>query len=283
MLLADQLLSSGVLRAASEDLHISLEKSQKFLLSKDAEQLFRKFHLGITLESRNDFYRFSRVPFPYTWIELETVERSKNLNCGYLFGVGNPQGTKYGCLYISHEVSEMDYVVWPMEVQIEIPTVTNGFNLTWNTRKIFDVPDYSEETNLFVSSKVMTGSASLLAMLNCKNLFEETEVSHPAALQKSRIKRGRLPRCEHKILDLGLTRGQRNSAIDSGMSETELRQHLVRGHFKRRSSGLYWWSPYLRGNPEIGHVHRDLTNVTAKEKFSLPVKFPSCFKEIQDD
>jgi len=26
--------------------------------------------------------------------------------------------------------------------------------------------------------------------------------------------------------------------------------HYVRGHFKQRKSGVYWWSPFVRGSGE---------------------------------
>ena len=38
------------------------------------------------------------------------------------------------------------------------------------------------------------------------------------------------------------------------MSDYEVRQHLVRGHFKLRNGGVYWWRPHLRGNPLLGQV-----------------------------
>ena len=37
----------------------------------------------------------------------------------------------------------------------------------------------------------------------------------------------------------------------------ELRAHFVRGHFKLRKTGLFFWSAYQRGNPRLGFVHKD--------------------------
>jgi hypothetical protein len=37
----------------------------------------------------------------------------------------------------------------------------------------------------------------------------------------------------------------------------ELRAHFVRGHFKARKSGVFWWSPHARGDLSRGMVAKD--------------------------
>jgi hypothetical protein len=37
----------------------------------------------------------------------------------------------------------------------------------------------------------------------------------------------------------------------------ELRAHFVRGHFKARKTGVFFWSAYRRGNPALGFAHKD--------------------------
>lgn len=41
----------------------------------------------------------------------------------------------------------------------------------------------------------------------------------------------------------------------SPMSEN-IRRHMVRGHFKQRSSGIYWWNPFLRCKKNEGYVEK---------------------------
>lgn len=36
-----------------------------------------------------------------------------------------------------------------------------------------------------------------------------------------------------------------------------VRAHFVRGHFKIRSSGVFWWSPFLRGDKRLGFADKD--------------------------
>jgi hypothetical protein len=51
------------------------------------------------------------------------------------------------------------------------------------------------------------------------------------------------------------------SAISQGVSEGEIRAHMVRGHFKVRrrqdgTAGIYWWSSHLRGRLDHGFVDK---------------------------
>jgi len=39
------------------------------------------------------------------------------------------------------------------------------------------------------------------------------------------------------------------------MTRTEMRAHMVRGHFKVRRTGVYWWRAFVRGRH--GTVDRD--------------------------
>jgi len=43
-----------------------------------------------------------------------------------------------------------------------------------------------------------------------------------------------------------------------------MRMHLVRGHFKTRSTGIFWWSPFVRGHGDA--VERRHYEVSLSEK-----------------
>jgi len=96
-----------------------------------------------------------------------------------------------------------------------------------------------------------------LYVLNSKNLIVKTDIPLSEKLQKSRIKRGRLPLYEHKLCRLDLSKKQNTYFIQNGSSKADIRAHLVRGHFKCRKSGIYWWSPFARGNAKAGIIEKD--------------------------
>jgi hypothetical protein len=55
---------------------------------------------------------------------------------------------------------------------------------------------------------------------------------------------------EHKILRLRVPNIARAAGGAVGDAErAAMRGHFVRGHFKQRASGLFWWSDFYRGDP----------------------------------
>lgn len=94
--------------------------------------------------------------------------------------------------------------------------------------------------------------AALLIMLNTKNGVE-IRSSDMATLNKARVKSGKLPLYEHRVVQLRRSARERNAASGNSGGVTP-RAHLVRGHFKIRASGVFWWSRFVRGDARNGIV-----------------------------
>jgi hypothetical protein len=60
---------------------------------------------------------------------------------------------------------------------------------------------------------------------------------------------------DHWTVTLRLSKGLSRGLAQSGIPVHEIRAHLVRGHFKIRQSGIYWWSPHVRGKAALGMIH----------------------------
>ncbi len=87
----------------------------------------------------------------------------------------------------------------------------------------------------------------VLAMLNSRNAVEHKMVDL-SKINKSRRKRGQSEFASYSITQLAISRGQARVGASHGMNREAMRQHLVRGHFKIRKTGVYWWSPFVRGD-----------------------------------
>ena len=88
----------------------------------------------------------------------------------------------------------------------------------------------------------------VLALLNCRNVAE-TKTVDVSGVNRARAKRGRPLFAEHKILTLRLPAARR--AASSGNADADraaMRGHFVRGHFKERKTGLFYWSDFARGD-----------------------------------
>lgn len=99
---------------------------------------------------------------------------------------------------------------------------------------------------------------SILSLLNSRNALESEAVSCDAHNKRMR-KRGRADNLqyEHKVLKLKLLEKQRAYLRGCGMSEAEIRSHRVRGHFKIRKTGIFWWSDFMRGSAKSGYLEKD--------------------------
>ncbi len=95
----------------------------------------------------------------------------------------------------------------------------------------------------------------VLAILNSKTRVIDHRTVDLRRLYRARQRRGRRPMVTYSVTHLRMSRAQRNVADAAGISREEARQHMVRGHFKIRRTGVFWWSSFLRGDASRP-VHR---------------------------
>jgi hypothetical protein len=88
---------------------------------------------------------------------------------------------------------------------------------------------------------------AFIIMLNAKGAVDNTK-EDLSRLNTTRTRRGRRPLREFMVTTLHLDKTSRNVGKARGLSQEAIRRHLVRGHFKTRKTGIYWWSPFLRGH-----------------------------------
>jgi len=88
---------------------------------------------------------------------------------------------------------------------------------------------------------------ALVLMLNTKNSVIQHTKEDLSRLNKARAKHRKPPFKEFTITNLRLNKVHRKLESAAGISREVARKHLVRGHFKLRSSGVYWWSSHIRG------------------------------------
>jgi hypothetical protein len=102
---------------------------------------------------------------------------------------------------------------------------------------------------------------AFLMMLNSRNSVVSQTKEDLSRLNKARAKNRKSPLKEFIVTDLRLNKSHQTRAGVLGIDRAAARRHLVRGHFKLRTTGVYWYSAHLRGHGDNSPVARRQYNV----------------------
>lgn len=149
-------------------------------------------------------------------------------------------------------------------------TIKNGVN-NWTDFKIggmidadFDVryglidgdtsPEEGGDVVIFYNAYVIL---CFIAALECSNVVEETKLA-PTKLNKSRVKKGKEPLFDYKVLTLDTKSKAVNNNGDTNTERTHTkREHLRRGHIRRYEHKTIWINPCVVGDKIKGSLKKD--------------------------
>jgi hypothetical protein len=97
---------------------------------------------------------------------------------------------------------------------------------------------------------------AFLALLNTLNAHEKVS-SSLTKLNRSRIARGVLPLQDYYTLKISSRLKSRMNIKPDSEGHRDLRLGIVRGHFKVRKTGIFFWHPHWRGKSSVGVVEKD--------------------------
>lgn len=96
-----------------------------------------------------------------------------------------------------------------------------------------------------------------IALLNTRNASEAVLVDKTAQNRK-RIKRNKPPLANHYLLRIHPRQKARMRVSKNTAAEhAALRAHFVRGHWKVRKTGIFFWHPFVRGDRRKGEINKD--------------------------
>jgi hypothetical protein len=119
------------------------------------------------------------------------------------------------------------------------------------------VEGFSDRMRRPPQAKASSDVGILLGIIMLLNTHNGTR-QQPANLDKlnaARAKRRVAALLGYSTVTLHLA-GRRAEGRQWGGTGDAVREHLVRGHFKIRKSGIFWWSPHSRGQPNLGTVEK---------------------------
>jgi hypothetical protein len=114
----------------------------------------------------------------------------------------------------------------------------------------FKDPDILSQLIKESSDELTTNLFAALMLINCKSGVSATRISgktlSPAFSKKLRKK---LSSPSYTVLSISESESVTPTGVVSRRSD--ISAHYVRGHFKCRRGGTYWWNPYIRGKGEV--------------------------------
>jgi hypothetical protein len=239
-----------------------LSKAPKLILSADFAIAADQF--------RNDFdnlergRQFCRLPFDECWIEFAEADRSaarrtittpesmaRKKRIGYLLTNTDHDGAFAGRIFISIEQAMRPGASWitaPVDVRYDPHTAS--FDTAYRHREIYaagrDALAWWRGEPRYLTA--------VLELLQSKNATEVALVDL-SQLNRQRARRNNSLLFSYHLVSIPARYRQRH--IADGSSGQGIRAHYVRGHFKVRRTGIFFWSAYQRGNPALGRVHKD--------------------------
>lgn len=106
-------------------------------------------------------------------------------------------------------------------------------------------------------------------MMNSRNCVEYVPADL-TKLNKARKAKRKEPLVTYSTVEIALSKADKRYAAKENPTKAEIKQHLVRGHFKIRKSGVFFWRPYIRGDAKHGEVRRTRYDVTGLRAISVP-------------
>lgn len=294
-MLCDSIIGDAVLPAVYvgfEPIKRKIEAAQKFVIAPD----FAAAGDGLT-DNYTEIERivpFCRLPYRLCWFELAQADRPHFLNSPKVIG---GHITRLGFLAeATDRMSHWKlHLFWSMKenpsscnasvMAMVLDTEGNRAKLAASRGFVFqeklprlmnatcvDLADFGqncwinatrlgEEKQLALSCREDWAAeirffVAMLGLLNARNVTEAQTIDN-TEYNRKRAKRGSPPLSSHTVLKI---RTAHKSSLGVGRKSdepSEIRAHFVRGHFKQRSTGLFWWGPHMRGKLERGFVAKD--------------------------
>jgi hypothetical protein len=97
---------------------------------------------------------------------------------------------------------------------------------------------------------------AVLGLLNTRNVAQTVNIDKTKE-NIQRIRHSKRTLFSHTLLKIRPQVWMRTSSASLAHQHGELRLHFVRGHFKKRKTGLFWWGMHARGSEKLGVIHKD--------------------------
>jgi hypothetical protein len=280
-MLADEIVADTFLPIAVRGTGViqkKIQAAQKFCLAPD----FTLAADGL-VENVPELERiapFCRIPYPLCWFEFAHFDRIHWRDAPTHFPVEQRTPSRIGFLVegMNKELTKWrTYLCWSLKNFRESPNNISELvviiDITKAGKELWLAVDYEPAgiarlSTLGISAQYMANLLAsdwageirfifaVLGLLNARNVAETEKVEF-TKLNKKRAAQKKFSLSSHILLKIRTTHKRSLLGMRLGAGPAEMRAHFVRGHFKTRRTGLFWWGPHMRGKLEHGYVSKD--------------------------
>lgn len=257
MSLAGRVCRDGDWNTVPEIVRKQIANSEKFVVTLEALQVLDQLESMFNGDP-SKYLAFAKLPYPAMWIEHDASEHThlpkEMTRVGWLYAESKDPGVYLAVSFVGfdHQGHAMGNTSFTIDTNINeafCRPIANADPAKWKASLTKD------RTNTL--NTLMEHAGLLICLLNCRNLLEIAPAPISKNRQNTMRRAGRRPLFEFKTLQLKITQSQLANGEKQGLTRDQMRLHMVRGHFKKRKSGLYWWSPFMRGNIDLGVVQKN--------------------------
>jgi hypothetical protein len=232
---------------------------------------------------------------------IERIEADASSN-GMFLALGKlryvfPTEAKYEELVKEHLMDQYginNVVVWPRQTKgkplslFAVPSSlscaaaeSHGLSVkTANLRKAFETDKKELEKELQQGATHCWTALCLLDFLNYCRSGVKQHVVTPKLTVKDKMNKGKrrgARRYTHVYLDK-----VEYIKNDAPVMRTDMQAHMVRGHFKRKKNGIFWWNPFVRGRGKLNKREAYIVKESADERSPVVVQQDQSVREVPE-
>jgi hypothetical protein len=223
---------------------------------------------------------YCRLPYPATWVELAHLDRHHWRGAPLHYPQFQSAPIRVGFLLeatAANLASWRTTLFWSLRDRLP-PNNASLIVVDYRTDQPFaelsdlvevDVADFSRD--VFTGDRAVDDSLialsrsdwageikflfAALGLLNARNVVERQRADL-TRLNRARVRSGKPPFLDREVVRIRALHRPSLAPSGSRAEAADVRSHFVRGHFKTRRSGVFWWGPHVRGRVG-GAVDRD--------------------------
>jgi hypothetical protein len=198
----------------------------------------------------------AKPPYPCVWLEMEARAHGRTMQMGYLV---NELGDGTFSVMVAYGGNGVAHSYEITDVPGAIRVMSSGVMYSKDAPR----DKYTVETLAIAAGHALR----FFLLLNARNEVVTVDAGPDMErINKKRRRKGKPDLFTSLSVRIDLSRRIRVIHRRGGApNHTAMAEHWVRGHFKIRKTGVFWWSPFARGNPGEVPPSYDVTHSDPSE------------------